>query len=285
MMEKLGLYRPGSGVKHVGLTEQIHGMKSKSKSLIERFLDRLIMLPSWISVVLGIVSYVALEWFTRTRVPNLNNAILTVSSSIYPPVALVAFLFTAVFGAIHRKRRFGLFEQQTGLESLRAMQWKEFEHLVAELFERKGYSVDYSLDSGPDGGVDVRLKKDGYLAIVQCKCWRSWSVGVPTVREMFGLLHHEGAQEAIIVTTGDFTEEAQRFAKGKPIQLINGHALWNLVASIRKLPEESKPPAQPACPACGGGMVRRTAKRGAQPGKEFWGCSSFPRCSGSRSMT
>ncbi|MFO7323096.1 MAG: topoisomerase DNA-binding C4 zinc finger domain-containing protein [Chloroflexota bacterium] len=32
------------------------------------------------------------------------------------------------------------------------------------------------------------------------------------------------------------------------------------------------------CPKCGGEMVLRTAKSGANAGSKFWGCSNFPRC-------
>lgn len=32
------------------------------------------------------------------------------------------------------------------------------------------------------------------------------------------------------------------------------------------------------CPVCGGELVLRTACRGANTGKQFYGCSSFPRC-------
>ena len=36
----------------------------------------------------------------------------------------------------------------------------------------------------------------------------------------------------------------------------------------------------PGCPKCDRPMVRRTARRGANAGREFWGCSDFPRCRG-----
>ncbi len=32
------------------------------------------------------------------------------------------------------------------------------------------------------------------------------------------------------------------------------------------------------CPACGAGMVLRTAKKGANAGNQFWGCSKYPAC-------
>ena len=34
----------------------------------------------------------------------------------------------------------------------------------------------------------------------------------------------------------------------------------------------------PDCPNCGNKMVIRIAKRGANPGSRFWGCSTFPKC-------
>ena len=34
----------------------------------------------------------------------------------------------------------------------------------------------------------------------------------------------------------------------------------------------------PLCPRCSGAMVKRTAKGGENAGKEFWGCSNFPKC-------
>lgn len=36
----------------------------------------------------------------------------------------------------------------------------------------------------------------------------------------------------------------------------------------------------PQCPKCGSEMVLRTAKSGANQGKQFWGCSNYPQCRG-----
>lgn len=38
----------------------------------------------------------------------------------------------------------------------------------------------------------------------------------------------------------------------------------------------------PSCPYCFQNMVRRTARRGPNSGNEFWGCSGFPKCIGTR---
>ncbi len=38
------------------------------------------------------------------------------------------------------------------------------------------------------------------------------------------------------------------------------------------------------CPRCGAPMVRRTARRGRNVGGQFWGCSRYPRCKGTRNL-
>ena len=36
----------------------------------------------------------------------------------------------------------------------------------------------------------------------------------------------------------------------------------------------------PACPKCSAAMVKREAKRGANAGQQFWGCTNYPGCRG-----
>lgn len=38
----------------------------------------------------------------------------------------------------------------------------------------------------------------------------------------------------------------------------------------------------PSCPVCAAAMVSRTARKGANAGKAFWGCSGYPACKGTR---
>lgn len=41
----------------------------------------------------------------------------------------------------------------------------------------------------------------------------------------------------------------------------------------------------PHCPQCGKPMLKRTQKRGQNQGREFWGCSDYPRCNGALPLT
>lgn len=38
----------------------------------------------------------------------------------------------------------------------------------------------------------------------------------------------------------------------------------------------------PQCPICGKPMLKRMQKRGQMQGREFWGCSDYPKCTGVR---
>jgi len=155
--------------------------------------------------------------------------------------------------------------------------------------------VDFSLGQGADGGVDLVLRKAGRTSLVQCKQWKTVSVGAPVIREMFGLMVAENANETIIVTSGNFTRDAQSFAEGKPIRLVDGPQLLALVRSVQSAPaspaitpatgpRQPESPTSPTCPQCGKAMVLRTARRGKNAGNQFWGCPAYPDCSGTRAI-
>lgn len=45
-------------------------------------------------------------------------------------------------------------DRQTGIESIRALSWRELEQLLAEAFKRKGYVV-HETGPGADGGIEA----------------------------------------------------------------------------------------------------------------------------------
>ena len=279
-----------SGASHTHRETAILFMRRQNKSLGEL----LFKAPWWISAALGVLAFAALRWGVPTWAGN-DNLRQTFAKGIAPlaslPLILFGILAAGSFWFSKYRRR--LVDQQTSLESLRATPWKQFEFLVAEAFRRQGYQVDFSLNRGADGGVDLILRKEGRTSLVQCKQWKVFSVGAPVVREMFGLMTAEHAAETIIVTSGKFTRDAQEFAAGKPIRLIDGQELLALVQSVQSVsPSSTGNPdgAQnqmnaPACPLCGKPMVQRTARRGSNTGNQFWGCPNYPVCKGTRSSS
>ena len=49
--------------------------------------------------------------------------------------------------------------------------------------------------------------------------------------------------------------------------------------------EQSVHAAAPVCPQCGKPMIKRMAKKGRNAGNEFWSCSIYPNCDGTRSIS
>jgi restriction system protein len=182
-----------------------------------------------------------------------------------------------------------MLEGQTGLDSLRELPWKRFEDLLGEAYRRQGYKVEETLGGGADGGVDLVLRRGGEITLVQCKRWKGKPVPVQTVRELYGVLHDRGASSATIVATARFTPEAIAFAKGKPMELIDSDALLALLRGVQTSGKIAPPLARteskvsiPSCPRCGRQMIQQVARRGANAGKSFWGCSNYPKCRGTR---
>jgi restriction system protein len=255
--------------------------------------DLLVQLPWQVSAVLAVVAFVSLRWVfpsIDSTNPILHNFIQLGAKLAW--VAAFCFGVLAALSAFQARRKRALLDSQRDLESIRALSWKQFELLVGEAYRRQGYSIEESLGGGPDGGIDVGLSKGGQKWIVQCKRWKTQSVGAPVIREMFGLLNHHQVAGVIVVTSGHFTREAIAFAEGKPIELIDGPALLQLVKDVQStpssvqespvLPVPTLSPVVPSCPKCGGTMVERVARKGTNAGATFWGCTEYPQCRGVR---
>src|SRR5690606_3127644 len=109
------------------------------------------------------------------------------------------------------------------------------EELAAAYFAARGWLAKNGT-LGADGGVDVRLRwKEGpeRRGYVQCKAFDQ-PAGVKVVREFFGVMAADGVGEGWLIATGGFTAEAQAFAMGKPLHLVDAQ---QLVALFAELPE------------------------------------------------
>src|SRR5208337_4326220 len=193
------------------------------------------------------------------------------------------------------KNRTFLFNKQKDMKTLRSMSWQDFERLVGEAYRQQGYTITETGGEGPDGGVDLVLNKNGETILVQCKHWKMESVGVVIVRQLLGVIYDKKASGGIVITSGTFTQEAIDFSKGNPIELVSGKELYAMIGRIKNtaIPiHKGKPaiiktpvydnPTPILCPLCGSAMVLRTAKKGPTAGSLFYGCSTYPKCKGTR---
>lgn len=247
-------------------------------------LEMLVKLPWQASAVLGPFAFIVLRWiFPAIFAKNPSLLGIAMLCHSLAPLAFAACVGAASFSFILQRKRMHLVDDKNSLSDLKNMDWKDLELMVAEAFKRQDYRVDYSLRTGADGGVDLTLSKNGKISLVQCKKWAKFSVGVTVVREMYGIMADQKAGEGIIITTSTFTREAQNFAAGKPIKLIDGSAVLELIKGVQL--NRSTPAARPVsdvqtCPVCSGPLVLKTVNRGQNAGRQFWGCYHYPRCKG-----
>ncbi|WEH35145.1 restriction endonuclease [Streptomyces sp. AM 4-1-1] len=107
----------------------------------------------------------------------------------------------------------------------------EFEGLVAELFRARGMQAVTTQRSN-DGGVDVEaIDPDpisGGKIIVQVKRYRN-TVPPSAVRDLFGTVQGAGANKGVLVTTSGFGPGSYTFANGKPLTLVSGTELVDLL--------------------------------------------------------
>lgn len=152
-------------------------------------------------------------------------------------IFLAACTMASFFSFLGSRRKQRLLDTRTGLDSIAALGWRDFEQLVGEAFRRQGYAVEENGLGGADGGIDLILRRDGKRVLVQCKQWRRQKVPVNVAREMYGLLAHHGADEVCIATLGGFTPDAARFVVDKPIELIDGPTLLEMIRGVQQATE------------------------------------------------
>ncbi len=120
--------------------------------------------------------------------------------------------------------------------NLAAMDWEQFENLVREVFAKEFSGDDMEVkvtQASRDGGVDaIAFDPDpirGGKFVFQAKRYTN-VVDVSAVRDLYGVVMHEGANRGILVTTSSFGADAYKFAEGKALTLINGNQLLGLLS-------------------------------------------------------
>ena len=287
--------------------------RRKKTSPADDLMELVAKLPWWAGIALALLSYLLLHRVAEQPVvvmaqpgqaggiaiQAMTKGLATAGQYVLPLICLVA----AAVSAWRSKERKNLVidvAQSNASDALNGMSWREFEMLVGEGFRLQGYQVVETGGGGADGGVDLVLTKPGKNGgekhLVQCKQWRAFKVGVDVVRELYGVMAARGATGGFVVTSGRFTDEAISFASGRNLTLVDGPKLHGLLrqakAGVDRSPtrpaaapsaQPSAAPAQAAsCPLCSKPMARRTAKRGANAGGDFWGCTGYPACRGTR---
>jgi hypothetical protein len=168
------------------------------------------------------------------------------------------------------------------IDPFRKMTREEFDQLIREFFTRNGFSIE----PGPSGlgdAVDFSLYKNDKMYLVQCRYWREPRVDLSLLREQYSILQIAKAHGIYVVTSGEFSYKAIKFAEEKSISLIDGLKLRRLLKKPQT-PVSDYPVGDsreaPDCPLCGAKMVLKTGTEGVDIGKRYWNCNDSRRCKG-----
>lgn len=244
------------------------------------------------------ISYVTLDYIIPSfaigrpafsAFTDVASYLALIVSLLFGAVAVAAALRSPLMSTRHR----ALLDRQSSIDSIRSLSWEQFEQLVGETYRNLGYFVSENAVRGADDGIDLWLTKDGEEVLVQCKHWKQ-NVGVSIVRELLGVVSAYKAQAGIIVSSGDFTASARNFAQQTNIELVSGEQLARRVRATQSTKhiadngsgtDQTPKPESRSCPECGSDMVRRVARGGEHAGNTFLGCSRWPQCCGTRSIS
>ena len=122
-------------------------------------------------------------------------------------------------------------EGDAGWASLAMIDARGFEQLIRELLQKlfKGAEVEVGVVPA-DGGwgiegwvLDPDPIRGGTTVILARRCATNIDLGA--VRALFDAVQEKGAVRGILLATSDFEPEAQQFAEGKPLTLIDGSHL------------------------------------------------------------
>ena len=266
-------------------------MRRRGDGPIVEILVGLTELPLWVSGVVAAVVYLMLAFLPRLFAGQSQTSLMLAKA--IPPLAPYAAglaITAGLIGVVGRWRRGASFSRANDVGSVRSLDWRELEGLVAETYRRQGYVVTERGGHQPDGGIDLELDRNGERVVVQCKQWNR-PVGVERVRELLGVVTAGRAGRGVLVAPGGFTRDAVGFAAGTAIELLDAKGLMQLKTISQRLTTtiETSPPSIPAevapvCPSCSQPMVLRTARKGPRTGSQFWGCSTYgqTRCPGRR---
>lgn len=91
-----------------------------------------------------------------------------------------------------------------------------------------------------------------------------------------GYIRYIKSKQQRILTSKEIAAIRHKIQAGRLKPSLKTHIQH--VEHVKTIVEQKRQQAENACPKCGKPMLLRTVKSGENQGKEFWGCSGFPKC-------
>lgn len=140
--------------------------------------------------------------------------------------ALIAGLLASLALGLWRG---GRNETSAGLQALCGMKWREYSHLIEDLLRERGFARGGDDRRPGEGGFDLLMTRGTSRYLVECKNGAAHRVTEQSVRELAALVEMQGAEGAVLATTGEVDPAAYLTAANRRVELIAGPNLWRQV--------------------------------------------------------
>ena len=176
--------------------------------------------PWWISLLVA----AAIALLVRLAVPEDYRMFGYTGTAPFVGIALIALY--------KQLQRPSAARVAAVLGRAQAMAWRDFSAALEIAFARDGYGVT-RIDLP---AADFEITKAGRVALVSAKRWKAASHGAGPLEELVALRRKRDAAETLYVSAGPLTENAQRYAVGESMRVINGADLAVLLRDLPDLP-------------------------------------------------
>lgn len=120
-------------------------------------------------------------------------------------------------------------ETAAGITALSALSWREFIRLLLEALSRRGYQRLVDPEAPASDGDYTLVRKDARddgQWLLAAKHGSAFVLGRAPVNELVAAMAVAGASGGFLVTQGRIDEAARQAARGHPVELLDGAALW-----------------------------------------------------------
>ena len=203
--------------------------------------DFLAQIPWWVSISLSLFFYVLLKfvvpYFDAQAI--LVNEVHVSLGPVFAPVVALALLSPVTFSLLRSSRKKKLHDLKNELQAIQELSWHDLKTQVSEAFRSRGYIIMESSAFTADPSIDLVMRKSANLYLVQCRYWLNRKLGIREVKNLYSLMHDKHASGVFLLTTGIFSNEARHYAAGRPINLVDGIELVELLAKSGTPPAEA----------------------------------------------
>nr|WP_283775730.1 restriction endonuclease [Bacillus altitudinis] len=193
----------------------------------------------------------------------------------------VCFLVACYLSKNKNKSKF----VKSGIKDIDYMDGFQFEQYLAFMFRANDYKVQVTPER-KDFGADLIIKKSGTKIVVQAKRQKA-KVGIKAIQEIVAAKNHYKAEESWVITNNFYTKAARELAETNDVKLLDRYKLIELMTALNPSASmtagefKQQVKAKPIKCVCGAEMV---SKENKQSGRSFYGCTTYPKCSHTKSM-